>query len=82
MNRKKKLLAIGVASSALWASAASADTITIGLQQAGVAGDGGVIGAILTVASGTNVAGFVGSFGSYIVNIVSGNCGFAFAGRS
>ena len=72
MNRKK-LLAIGIASSALWASAASADTITIGLQQAGVPGDGGVVGAILTVATGTNVAGFVGSFGSYVVNIVSGN---------
>ena len=72
MNRKKLLAIVGVASWALWASAASAVTITIGLQQAGQPGDSG-LGTIKTVASGTDVAGFNGFFGSYLVNIISGN---------
>lgn len=49
------------------ASGAHADNISIGLQQAGING-----GAITTVASGSGFASFVGGYGSFTFNSVSG----------
>jgi hypothetical protein len=60
--------AAGIAAAVLWAPTAIADTISIGLQQAGVNG-----GVITTVATGSGTAGVVGlSYGSFTANNVSG----------
>ena len=59
--------AIVAAAGLAWAPLAQANTISVGMQQAGVNG-----GAITTVASGASSASFTGSYGTFSTNIVSG----------
>ncbi len=60
----------------LGGSPANAITVSIGLQEAGVDGDGGgaacVTGGICKVASGSGNASFNNSYGTFSVNIASG----------
>lgn len=64
-SRSRKLLMLaGLAGSLFWASSASAVTVSIGLQEAGVNA-----GAITTEATGTNsLVSFAGSYGSFTSN--------------
>jgi hypothetical protein len=66
----KKLLAamvLGAAGLAWAAPQARADTVSIGLQEAGV--DGGVI---TTVATGSGTASYSGSYGTFTLNNITG----------
>jgi hypothetical protein len=68
----KKLLAamlLGAAGLAWAAPHAHADTVSIGLQEAGY---GSPIGEITTVATGSGSASYTGSYGTFTLNQVSG----------
>lgn len=65
--QKQLLAAVLAIAPFLVATAASADVITISLQESGVNG-----GAITQKASGTGNASFTGSYGDFTVNQVSG----------
>jgi len=69
MTNKASLAAAAIVAAAglAWAPLAQANTISVGMQQAGVNG-----GAITTVATGASLASFTGSYGTFSANIVSG----------
>jgi hypothetical protein len=66
MGAKELLGSIAVAGSLMWASSAYPATISIGLAEGG---------PVSLVSSGTDAAAFVGAFGTFSTNIVSGTAG-------
>ena len=67
MGTKRLLTIAGIAGSLLWASSAHAATVSIGLAEPA--------GAPVLVGSGPDFAAFVGAFGTFSTNIVSGTVG-------
>jgi len=69
MKISMKLLtaSLVLAGAVLLTSVARADTVSIGLQEAGFNG-----GSIVSVASGSGSASFSGSYGTFVLNLVDG----------
>jgi hypothetical protein len=68
VGAKRAIALAGIAGSLLWGSAASANTVSIGLQEAGVNAS-----AVTTVASSpAGQAAFTGSYGQFLVTSDSG----------